>query len=112
MDEREESSSSSDCSFGLEASLIPVLNSNPEIEEWLYYGEDADNGFVVVSPYEIEVRYESLGSSGLPISTDVYVDEQVVATINFQPNYIGSLLAIVYEGEVRCGVVTEEDIRL
>jgi hypothetical protein len=77
-----------------------------------FYAEDEYNGFAIVSPHPIEIRYENLGISGLPTSSDISVNNQMVATISFQPAHLGSLFAIVYNGEVRCGVITEEDIIL
>jgi hypothetical protein len=107
----EDSSSSSDCSFGLESSLVAVLDSNPDLDGF-YYGEDEYGGLAIVSPYPVEIRYENLGLGGLPRSANIFVDGQAVATINFQPAHIGTLFALVYDGRVRCGIITQEDIQL
>ena len=65
-----------------------------------------------MSPYSVEMMYEEISPGGASLSSEIFFDEQTVATITFKSNHLGSLLAIVYDGEVRCGVITEEDIVL
>ena len=105
------SSSSSDSYAHLDASLVTVLDSNPELPG-LYYGEDSVNGWVIVSGEGLEFRYEALGFDGLPLSSNVYLGGEALATIIYPPSYLGNEFCVVRSGVFYCGVVVEGDVNL
>lgn len=105
------SSSSSNCSSSMDSSLVSVLDSNPDLPN-LYYGEDATNGIIIVSNSPVELRYKALGSNGLPVSTNIFIGGEPVATVDFSPSYAETQFAIVHMGELYCFTLTEQDLYL
>jgi hypothetical protein len=98
-----------DCLTGLDVSVSTVLDSNPELPG-LYYGEDAENGWICVSGDALEFRFEALGSDGLPYAADVYIDEVLLANITYPPVYENRPIAVIYEDRVYCGTISESGV--
>jgi hypothetical protein len=93
----------------MDSSLASVLNANPDLPD-LCYGEDATNGIVVASYDPIELRYDALGSDGLPLSTDLFINNTPVSTLNFPPAYVGKIFAVIHMGDLYCFTLTDQDV--
>lgn len=85
------------------------MNADPDLPE-ICFGEDVVNGISLASYDPMEIRYEPLGSDGLPLSTDLFINEVGVATLNFPPAYVGQPFAVVYMGDLYCFTLTEQDV--
>ena len=93
-------------------SITSVLDANPDMLGY-YYAEDSVNQFVVATFEETEFRYESLGTvAELPVSSNVKLGGEIIGTIFYLPNYIGSIIAVATGGAVRCGTIEEGEINL
>jgi hypothetical protein len=97
----------------MDRSIIGVQGLNEEMDPEHYYGEDGFGEWSVGSSLAIEIRYSALPFQGLlPDGSNIFWNGVVVASIFYPPNYVGETFAVVIGGEVRCGVVTLEDIML
>ena len=103
--------STTNCLTGLTASMVTVLDANPELPG-LCYGEDAVNGWLAVSGEPLEFRFEELGFDGLPLSSNIYLDNVAMATIIYPPAYASRPFAVIYDSRVYCGTIVEDDIYL
>lgn len=101
--------STADCLTGLTASMVTVLDANPELPG-LCYGEDAVNGWLAVSGEPLEFRFEELGFDGLPLLSNIYLDNTAMATIIYPPAYASRPFAVIYDSRVYCGTIVEDDI--
>lgn len=86
-----------------------VLDSNVELPG-ICYGEDALNGISIASYDPVDLKYDGMGSNGLPMTTDIFIGGTAVATVNFAPEYIGEPFAITHEGQTHCFLLQEQDI--
>jgi hypothetical protein len=94
----------------LPVSVVGVLDSFPDLPG-VYYGEDESRQIVVAAFEPVEFLFEDLGvEASLPVSSNVHVGDEVVGTIFFLPNYVGSRVALVWRGVVYCGFVAEGGI--
>ena len=103
--------SSDDCLVGLTESFVMVLGANPDFPEF-YYGENGRLGWAATGIRPLEIRFEYFELEDLPYATNVFLDGTPVASIVFPPRYSLRPFAVIDEGRVYCGTISEDNVYL
>jgi hypothetical protein len=92
-------------------SLKSVLDGDPDLEG-IYFAEDLENSILLYSLEEMELRYGSHDSSGLPFSAQLSINGTPLATVIFPPAYNNKPFAVIYNGQTYYGIFADPEINL
>jgi hypothetical protein len=108
-DDDDSSSSSEDCSSGLPVELNLLFDSDPELPD-LWYAEDEQNGFWVVSLEDMTFKYGIYNSDGFPLDAQLIINGEPLAIITFPPSYLNTFFSVKHRGIIYCGFLSTNTI--